>query len=97
MRRLRNIATNLKGQEVACDLRVGPRKGYTPLFAPPEVLDNVQNVSGLSPAHAITDGPEWIGDDIATNGQIGNLQLTGLEESSLVQFLMILTDGYTSR
>jgi cytochrome c peroxidase len=43
----RNIAVNASGTEVAFDLTVGPPAGYTPLFAPPEVLDNVQNVQGM--------------------------------------------------
>ena len=48
----RNIAVNAAGQEVAFDLRKGPPSGYTALFPPPEVLDNVQNVAGLTPAQA---------------------------------------------
>jgi hypothetical protein len=42
----RNIAANAMGQEVAFDLRTGPPPGFTRLFPPPEVLDNVQNVQG---------------------------------------------------
>jgi cytochrome c peroxidase len=42
----RNIAVNSSGQEVAFDLRTNPPAGYTRLFPPPEVLDNVQNVQG---------------------------------------------------
>jgi cytochrome c peroxidase len=42
----RNIAVDSKGNEVAFDWRTGPPAGYTPLFAPPEVIDNVQNVQG---------------------------------------------------
>jgi cytochrome c peroxidase len=42
----RNIAVNAQGDEVAFDLRVGPPAGYTRLFPPPEVIDNVQNVAG---------------------------------------------------
>jgi cytochrome c peroxidase len=42
----RNIAANAAGQEVAFDLRKGPPAGFTPLFPPPEVIDNVQNVQG---------------------------------------------------
>ena len=30
----------------------------------------------------------------ATNGQVGNLQLTASQEADLVNFLKILTDGY---
>jgi cytochrome c peroxidase len=43
----RNIAVNASGTEVAFDLRTGPPPGFTRLFAPPEVLDNVQNVAGM--------------------------------------------------
>jgi cytochrome c peroxidase len=42
----RNIAANAMGKEVAFDLRTGPPPGFTRLFPPPEVLDNVQNVQG---------------------------------------------------
>jgi cytochrome c peroxidase len=83
----RNIAVNRLGQEVAFDLRVGPPPGYTRLFAPPEVLDNVQNVAGVTPDDAT--------DDVASNGQVGNLRLTPSEEAALVDFLRTLTDGFT--
>src|SRR5207302_2256925 len=42
----RNIAVAPDGHEVAFDLAVGPPDGATRLFAPPEVLDNVQNATG---------------------------------------------------
>lgn len=84
----RNIAINAAGQEVAFDLRVGPSKGYFPLFALPEVMDNVQNVAGVTPAAATSD--------VASNGQVGNLQLSVAEEAALAMFLMILTDGFVS-
>jgi cytochrome c peroxidase len=87
----RNIAVNAAGQEVPFDLRIGPPAGYFPLFPPPEVLDNVQNVAGLTPAQAAAMGVSGV---VATNGQVGNLQLTGLEEADVVNFLTILTDGY---
>ena len=38
---------NAAGQEVVFDLTTGPPTGYTPLFSPPEVLTNVNNVQGL--------------------------------------------------
>jgi cytochrome c peroxidase len=88
----RNIAVNANGQEVAFDLREGPPAGYTPLLPPPEVLDNVQNVAGLTPAQAAAMGVAGV---TATNGQVGNLQLTPSQEADLVNFLKILTDGYT--
>ena len=69
----RNIAVNAAGQQVAFDLRNGPPAGYTPLFPPPEVLDNVQNVAGLTPAQAAAMGVSGVA---ATNGQVGNLGLT---------------------
>jgi hypothetical protein len=74
-------------KNLAFDLRKGPPSGYTPLFPPPEVLDNVQNVTGVSPSQA-TPATE-------SNGQIGNLQLSKQQEEDLVNFLKILTDGYT--
>jgi cytochrome c peroxidase len=87
----RNIAVNAAGQEVAYDLTTGPPTGYNPLFPPPEVLNNVQNVAGLTPAEAAAQG---VSGTVATNGQVGNLGLTALQEADLVNFLMILTDGY---
>jgi cytochrome c peroxidase len=90
----RNIAVNpTTGQEVAFDLRNGPPAGYNRLFPPPEVLDNVQNVAGLTPAQAAAMGVSGV---TATNGQVGNLGLTASEEADLVNFLKILTDGYTA-
>jgi cytochrome c peroxidase len=83
----RNIAVNATGQEVAFDLRKGPPVGFTPLFPPPEVLDNVQNVAGVPPSQA-TAATE-------SNGQVGNLQLTAQQEQDLVNFLTTLSDGYT--
>jgi len=43
----RNIATNAAGVEEYFNLAVGPSAGFTPIFPPPEVLANVQNVSGI--------------------------------------------------
>ncbi len=85
----RNIAVDASGDEAAFDLRTGPPAGYTPLFPPPEVLDNVQNVSGLTPSET-RQGEA----DVATNGQIGHLELTADEETDLVNFLKTLTDGF---
>jgi cytochrome c peroxidase len=83
----RNIAVNASGQEIAFDLRKGPPAGFTPLFPPPEVLDNVQNVAGVTPAQA-TAATE-------SNGQVGNLQLNPQQEQDLVNFMAILSDGFT--
>jgi cytochrome c peroxidase len=88
----RNIAVNAKGQEVVFDLRHLPPVGYKPLFPPPEVLDNVQNVAGFTPAQALARGTTLV---TAQNGQVGNLQLTASQEADLVNFLKILSDGYT--
>jgi cytochrome c peroxidase len=88
----RNIAVDAKGHEVAFDLRTGPPAGHTRLIAPPEVLDNVQNVAGLTPDDANAQG---ISGDTPTNGQVGNLGLTESEEADIVNFLKILTDGFT--
>ena len=88
----RNIAVDAVGNEVAFDLRNGPPAGTTPLFPPPEVIDNVQNVAGLTPAMAAAMGVSGV---TATNGQVGNLQLNATQEADLVNFLMILTDGFT--
>jgi cytochrome c peroxidase len=87
----RNIAVDANGNEVAFDLRNGPPSGCTAIFPPPEVLDNVQNVAGLTPAQAAAQGVSGV---VATNGQVGNLQLTPSQETDLVNFLKILTDGY---
>ena len=88
----RNIAADANGNEVAFDLRNAPPAGTTPLFPPPEVLDNVQNVIGYTPAQATANGTTGV---TAGNGQVGNLQLTASQEADLVNFLKILTDGYT--
>ena len=53
----RNIAVNASGHQVAFDLRNGPPSGYTAIWPPPEVLDNVQNVAGFTPAQAAAGGP----------------------------------------
>jgi cytochrome c peroxidase len=83
----RNIAADTNGKEIAFDLRKGPPSGYIPLFPPPEVLDNVQNVVGVTPSQS-TPATE-------SNGQVGNLQLSTQQEDDLVDFLKILSDGYT--
>jgi cytochrome c peroxidase len=88
----RNIAVNANGQEVAFDLRNGPPAGYTRLFPPPEVLDNVQNVVGFTPAQAAAAGTTGV---TASNGQVGNLGLSASQEADLVNFLKILSDGFT--
>jgi cytochrome c peroxidase len=72
----RNIAADASGKEISFDLRKGPASGYTPVFPPPEVLENVQNVSGVTPAQATSA--------IESNGQIGNLQLSSQQEADLV-------------
>ncbi len=82
----RNIAVNSAGASVAFDLRVGPPAGFTPIFPPPEVLDNVQNAAGVTPDNA--------GDEVSNNGQVGNLGLSTKQEADLVSFLKLLTDGY---
>jgi cytochrome c peroxidase len=88
----RNIAVNANGQQVAFDLRNGPPSGYTAIWPPPEVLDNVQNVIGFTPAQAAAAGTTGV---TAENGQVGNLGLTPSQEADLVNFLKILSDGYT--
>jgi cytochrome c peroxidase len=93
----RNIATNSAGLETEFNLMTGPPAGFTPLFPPPEVIDNVQNVSGFSPTEAgqVPPPPDISpGPPVAVNGQVGNLQLTAQEEADLVNFLKTLTDGY---
>ena len=64
----------------------------SPIFPPPEVLNNVQNVIGYTPAQSAAAGTTGV---TASNGQVGNLGLTASQEADLVNFLMILTDGYT--
>ena len=80
----RNIAVNAAGQEVVFNLLNGPPAGYTPLFAPPEALNtNVNNYQGLQ---SNTPG----------TAQVGNLGLTASQEADLVNFLRILSDGFTA-
>src|SRR5208337_1709508 len=79
----RNIAVNAQGQEVVFVLAAGPPAGYTPLFSPPEVLTNVNNPQGQQ-----TNTPG--------QGQVGNLGLSASQEADLVNFLKILSDGYTA-
>ena len=83
----RNIAVDASGKETAFDLRKGPPAGYAALFPAPEVLENVQNVAGVTPAQATTA--------TESNGQVGNLQLSSQQEDDLINFLKILNDGYT--
>ncbi len=78
----RNIAVNAAGQEVVFDLTTVAPTGYTPLFAPPEVLTNVNNVQGLQ---SNTPG----------QAQVGNLGLSATQEADLVNFMKILSDGFT--
>ena len=87
----RNIAVNAQEQVVASTSGRSP-PGYTRLFPPPEVLDNVQNVAGITPAQAAAMGITVS----ATNGQVGNLQLTPQQEADVVAFLKILSDGFTA-
>ena len=58
-----------------------------------EVLDNVQNVAGYTPAQAAAAGTTGV---TAFNGQVGHLGLTASQEADLVNFLTILSDGYTA-
>jgi cytochrome c peroxidase len=55
----------------------------TPLWAPPEVVTNINNPQGLQ---SNTPG----------QAQVGNLGLTASQEADLVNFLRILSDGYTA-
>jgi hypothetical protein len=41
----RHIAVGASDKEIGLDVRRGPPSGYTPLFPPPEVLDNAHNVN----------------------------------------------------
>jgi cytochrome c peroxidase len=79
----RNIAVNAAGQEVVFDLTVGPPAGFTPLFAPPEVLTNVNNPAGTQ---SNTPG----------TAQVGNLGLSASQEADVVNFMRILSDGFTA-
>jgi cytochrome c peroxidase len=78
----RNIAANAFGIEVAFNLNTGPPAGYTPLFSPPEVLTNVNNAQGMQ-------------SNVAGQAQVGNLGLSATEEDDLVNFMKILSDGFT--
>ena len=64
----------------------------TPLWPPPEVLANVQNAIGFTPAQAAAAGTTGV---TAENGQVGNLGLTASQEADVVNFLKILSDFYT--
>jgi hypothetical protein len=68
------------------------RLDSSPIFPPPEVLDNVQNVVGYAPAQTAPAGTTGV---TASNGQVGNLGLTAAQEAFVVNFLKILSDGYT--
>jgi cytochrome c peroxidase len=89
----RNIAVNAAGVRVAFDLRNGPPVGFTRLESPPEVLANVQNVVGFTPAQAIAAGTTGV---TLANGQVGNLGLTPQQVADVVNFLAILSDGFTA-
>jgi cytochrome c peroxidase len=89
----RNIAVDANGNQVAFALTVGPPTGFTAIWPPPEVLDNVQNVAGFTPAQAAAAGTTGV---TAQNGQVGNLGLTASQEADLVNFLKILSDGFTA-
>ena len=52
----------------------------------------MQNVAGLTPGQAAAQGVSGV---TATNGQVGNLGLTATQEADLVNFLKILSDGFT--
>jgi cytochrome c peroxidase len=88
----RNIAVNANGQEVAFDLRVGPPAGYRRLFPAPEVLENVTNAAGYTLEQAIAAGTRTT---TAYDGKFGNLGLTASQETDIVNFMKILSDGYT--
>jgi cytochrome c peroxidase len=97
----RNIATNAAGEEMAFNSLGGPPDGYTPIFPPPEVLDNLQNSAGYTPAQATqifppSDPPPSEALPVGLNGQVGNLELSAREEADLVSFLKTLSDGYTT-
>ena len=82
----RNIAVDANGKEIAFDLRKALRPA-TRRLPPAEVLDNVQNVTGVPPSQA-TSATE-------SNGQVGNLSLAPDRRTILLNFLKILSDGYT--
>jgi cytochrome c peroxidase len=84
----RNVAADSAGNELAFDLRVGPPAGYRRLIDPPAVIENVQNVAGVLPADAA--------EDLDHNGQLGNLGLSDQDEDDLVNFISILSDGFTN-
>jgi hypothetical protein len=63
---------------------VGSPAALNQKINPPEVLDNVQNVSGVPPSLATSE--------VESNGQVGNLGLSLREETDLVNFLRILSD-----
>ena len=82
--------------QAAAEQRTAPARDRRPATRrscpSPEVLDNVQNVAGFTPAQAAAEGTTGV---TAENGQVGNLGLTASQEADLVNFLKILSDGYT--
>ena len=89
----RNIAVNAAGQEVAFDLlqsvprRATPRSGRR---------RRSSTTSRTSPASPPPRRPPRGYGVTARNGQVGNLGLTASQEADLVNFLKILSDGYTA-
>jgi cytochrome c peroxidase len=79
----RNVAVNALGQKVAFDLTIGPPPGFNRQFSPPEVLTNVNNVQGLK-------------SNVPGTAQVGNLGLSATQELDLVNFMKILSDGFTA-
>jgi cytochrome c peroxidase len=70
--------------------------GRTPLWAPPEVLDPSSNLVGTYMGYVTINNPKGAPPSAkGGNGQVGNLGLTDSEENDLVNFLSILSDGFT--
>ena len=67
--------------------------GRTPIWAPPEVLDPTSNLVQTYKGYTTLTNPT--GMPSSAGGQVGNLGLTDSEENDLVNFLAILSDGFT--
>jgi cytochrome c peroxidase len=67
--------------------------GRTPLWGPPEVLDPTSNLVGTIQGFLTLNNPTGLPP--SQGGQVGNLGLTDQQENDIVNFLRILTGGFT--
>jgi cytochrome c peroxidase len=65
----------------------------TPLWGPPEVLDPTSNLVNTYMGYLTLNNPKGLPPSMG--GHVGNLGLTDQQENDLVNFLAILSDGFT--